>query len=385
MPIEFRCTQCNRLLRTQDETAGKKAKCPECGAILTIPAMQAPPEATTPGATGVSPVPGEHGQPARATPPAPAAGPEPAWASPPPAGAGPDSPFGPIEPPPPSGPGSPFASAGPAQPENPYASPADYTLGAPAAYAAAPGALVPTQIAVGDVFERSWTIYKDKMIWCIGAVLIVGIVNYVVAQIANYASAILGALVGYPAVAIVCMILGIFAGQLFALWLNIGMALLLLKIGRGQEPSMGDLFRGGPYFLTALVAGILVGLIDLVGFVLLIVPGIIFALMFSQFLYLIVDRNVGIVESLELSMRITRGNKATLFLLWILSAGLIFAGMLMCCVGVIFTAPLVSLLWTVAYLAMTGQPTADRLYHGQTHAPFAPGADTSPFAPPSEG
>ena len=37
MPIEFRCTQCNRLLRTPDETAGKQAQCPECGAITTIP------------------------------------------------------------------------------------------------------------------------------------------------------------------------------------------------------------------------------------------------------------------------------------------------------------------------------------------------------------
>ena len=31
MPIEFRCTQCNKLLRTADASAGKKAKCPDCG------------------------------------------------------------------------------------------------------------------------------------------------------------------------------------------------------------------------------------------------------------------------------------------------------------------------------------------------------------------
>ena len=38
MAIEFRCVQCNKLLRTGDETAGKQAKCPECGAVMTIPA-----------------------------------------------------------------------------------------------------------------------------------------------------------------------------------------------------------------------------------------------------------------------------------------------------------------------------------------------------------
>ncbi len=42
MAIEFRCTQCSKLLRTADDTAGKKAKCPECGAVLDVPASGAP-------------------------------------------------------------------------------------------------------------------------------------------------------------------------------------------------------------------------------------------------------------------------------------------------------------------------------------------------------
>ena len=37
MAIEFRCTQCQKLLRTQDETAGKQAKCPHCGGMVQIP------------------------------------------------------------------------------------------------------------------------------------------------------------------------------------------------------------------------------------------------------------------------------------------------------------------------------------------------------------
>jgi phage FluMu protein Com len=37
MPIEFRCTGCNKLLRTGDHTGGLPAKCPECGAVQEIP------------------------------------------------------------------------------------------------------------------------------------------------------------------------------------------------------------------------------------------------------------------------------------------------------------------------------------------------------------
>jgi hypothetical protein len=37
MAIEFRCSQCGRLLRTGDETAGRMAQCPECGSQTPIP------------------------------------------------------------------------------------------------------------------------------------------------------------------------------------------------------------------------------------------------------------------------------------------------------------------------------------------------------------
>jgi len=45
MPIEFRCDQCNTLLRTPDDTAGKQAKCPSCGAILPVPMRPTAPQA----------------------------------------------------------------------------------------------------------------------------------------------------------------------------------------------------------------------------------------------------------------------------------------------------------------------------------------------------
>jgi phage FluMu protein Com len=51
MAIEFRCSQCNRLLRTGEDTAGKQAQCPECGAITTIPASPTIPSPSTPSET----------------------------------------------------------------------------------------------------------------------------------------------------------------------------------------------------------------------------------------------------------------------------------------------------------------------------------------------
>jgi hypothetical protein len=48
MPIEFRCRQCGKLLRTNDDTAGRQAQCPGCGAIGTVPSSTAPSQPPSP-------------------------------------------------------------------------------------------------------------------------------------------------------------------------------------------------------------------------------------------------------------------------------------------------------------------------------------------------
>src|SRR5262245_56230884 len=37
MSIEFRCSQCNQLLRVPDDSAGKNARCPKCQALMVVP------------------------------------------------------------------------------------------------------------------------------------------------------------------------------------------------------------------------------------------------------------------------------------------------------------------------------------------------------------
>jgi len=50
MSIEFRCSQCNQLLRVSDASAGKNARCPKCQTLMTVPAAgtSAPAPLSTP-------------------------------------------------------------------------------------------------------------------------------------------------------------------------------------------------------------------------------------------------------------------------------------------------------------------------------------------------
>lgn len=53
MPIEYQCGNCSAVLRTPDDTAGKKARCPNCSNLVPIPMpnqpqSQMPPSKPTP-------------------------------------------------------------------------------------------------------------------------------------------------------------------------------------------------------------------------------------------------------------------------------------------------------------------------------------------------
>jgi len=329
MAIEFRCPGCNRRLRVGEAVAGKRAKCPECGTVLIVPSASAAAPATAPAAA-----------------PAPAPQPRPAPGGLPPAAA------------PPPQPGPPAGQA-----------------------PAAGGEIRPTRIALGEVYSRTWAILKSQFGTCLVAMLaVVGIVFE--ANIAVFIVNIVLAVARLPSTmrTLVMFPLNLGCGVL-GFWLQIGQGLFFLKIARGERADLADLFTGGPYFGRILGAGILFLLMYFVGLVLFVIPGIIVALMFSQFYLLILDRNVGVIESLELSKDVTEGNKLTLFLINLVAVVLMFVAMIPCGLGLIVAVPFFALLMPVTYLMMTGQPTAaERLATPPRPKPAASGMP--PAAPP---
>jgi uncharacterized membrane protein len=182
--------------------------------------------------------------------------------------------------------------------------------------------------------------------------------------------------------------------MLFSVWIGIGQALYFLKIARGQQATLADIFSGGPYFVSILlatilffliiaaVAGICLGpagllllagadsevalMVFIPGLIVVLVVNVILSLMFSQYYYLILDRNVGPVESLTISKEITRGNKVTIFGIWMV-AGLVGAVLIVCTcgLGLLAVAPYWALLYPIIYLALTGQRTADQFMPGR--------------------
>jgi hypothetical protein len=79
-------------------------------------------------------------------------------------------------------------------------------------------------------------------------------------------------------------------------------------------------------------------------------------------MFALIDQDCDVLASLRISWLIMRGNRLSFFALALLVGLLGMAGVLACLVGAIFTVPLGYFLIAIAYLRMTGQPTAEAMY-----------------------
>lgn len=139
-----------------------------------------------------------------------------------------------------------------------------------------------------------------------------------------------------------------------SVWFWVGWTRYSLHLGRGGAPSIGLLFKSDG--LLPAVGMFLVAIIPYyVGFLLLVVPGILLVLGWLFSLQFIVDRAAGPIEALKGSWRMTSGHRWPLFGLLLLMV-LISMGLQMVCVGFFWSNPLMSLAFSYVYLRLNGEP-----------------------------
>jgi len=121
--------------------------------------------------------------------------------------------------------------------------------------------------------------------------------------------------------------------------------------------TLGDLWNPQPFW-RYLGVSILTWLIVTVGFLLLIVPGVIAALGLYFASYLVIDRGAGPINALKQSWHITKGHKWQLFLFSLVLIGLNLLGLLALVVGIFVTVPITWLAITHAYRTLASQAEA---------------------------
>lgn len=110
-----------------------------------------------------------------------------------------------------------------------------------------------------------------------------------------------------------------------------GICKFILNIVRGENASISDIFSGfdGKVIIKSFVIMILTTIITSIGYLILIVPGIILSIMFSQSFFILVDNNeLSAIDCMKLSCKIIRGNKMYLFKIYLSFLGWFILGIL---------------------------------------------------------
>jgi uncharacterized membrane protein len=133
-------------------------------------------------------------------------------------------------------------------------------------------------------------------------------------------------------------LIGMVYGFLFKPVISYGKRYLFLKAMRDEETDLRVLFEGfrSKYFKIVL-ANLIVFALAVIGFILLIVPGIIVLCRLAFVPFLIMDKDQEPMQAVENSWQLTRGHGWKIFFMGIISFFIIIAGFIALFVGLIIS------------------------------------------------
>ena len=140
---------------------------------------------------------------------------------------------------------------------------------------------------------------------------------------------------------------------LFEWPLEYGISYVHLKAARKEKVAVKDMFAVFNNYWNSVFANLLVTFIIGFGFMLLIVPGIIFACKLCFVPYLIVDKQMEVVEAVKESWRMTSGYSFTIFLTGLLVVFVGLFGLLLFGIGIILAVIWIRLTFASIYYAVS--------------------------------
>lgn len=142
-----------------------------------------------------------------------------------------------------------------------------------------------------------------------------------------------------------------------------GFHIYTMKKVMGRRAEIGDFFKGFNFFVHTLVAGILIGIFTFLGFIALIIPGLVIAAMYNFTYLFIIDKRMDFWPAMQASHAVVKNDYAGFTWFVILAFLVNVLGFLCLIVGLLVTIPLTFAAVTVAYKELVGfeQRTLDTL------------------------
>jgi uncharacterized membrane protein len=218
------------------------------------------------------------------------------------------------------------------------------------------------EFTAGSAIRFGWETFKKRPWFFVGASVVIAIAYIIVGLISSGVDAGLGGSAEDPTAAgsIINFVLGTF--------ISMGVtAFYLAAHDNPQTVELSALWHPRP-FLKFLGASILVTFAVVIGLALLIVPGIIAMLFFLFTTFIVIDRDLGPIDAMKESMRITSGHRWTLLGLVVLLTLIALLGAIALGVGLLVALPVITLAFAHAYRVLSAKagttPAADAALAG---------------------
>lgn len=121
-----------------------------------------------------------------------------------------------------------------------------------------------------------------------------------------------------------------------------GLCNISLNFANNNEAQISDIFTGfnSKVYLKTIGLSLLIGIAVIIGTILLIVPGIILSLMYSQAYFILCeDNDKGVVQCMKESAEMMKGHKCELFVLQLSFILWVILGIITCGIAMLWVTP----------------------------------------------
>jgi uncharacterized membrane protein len=197
---------------------------------------------------------------------------------------------------------------------------------------------------IGEALQFGWNTMKENFALVLGVMLV-----FIAIQVVPILFQDLE-----PADAMLALV-----AMLVSMILSLGAVRIALNLYEKRRGDLGDLFSQTSLFPDYLVATIVYVLIVIAGLILLIIPGIVWAIKYSYYGYYIVDKRKSPFDAIKASGQATKGHKWHILGLWLVIVGVNIVGALALGVGLFLTVPTTSLACAYVYKQLASAESSE--------------------------
>lgn len=138
-------------------------------------------------------------------------------------------------------------------------------------------------------------------------------------------------------------------GWILSTFVSIGVTKITLNLIDQKQLNFDELYKNGKYFVNYFLGTFLTGLLVAAGLILLIVPGFIWGARYQFVPYLIIDKDMGVMEAFSKSAEMTKGLIVELLVFDAMLIGVVVLGVLALGIGLFWAIPTVWIAMALVY------------------------------------